>query len=270
MSYFVLFVIGFVACTIGSICGIGGGIILKPVLDALNIIPANTINFLSACMVASMSFYNVTSVFRNKKESYINFNLSTFLAIGAAIGGVCGNIAYSYLRNMFSNPDIVSGYQAIALFIIVLLTLLYTLKKKNLKSLLITNKPTLTILGFSLGMLSSFLGIGGGPMNLAVLCYFLSMTTQEAVQNSLYIILISQITNICLSLINRQIPADFYETGSIEIWILFIGMIFCGICGGIVGKKINSRISEEKLDKLFIALIYVILIICIYNIICKF
>ena len=37
-----------------------------------------------------------------------------------------------------------------------------------------------------LGIISSFLGIGGGPINLVVLFFFFSMPTKIAAENSLY------------------------------------------------------------------------------------
>ena len=46
-------------------------------------------------------------------------------------------------------------------------------------------------MSITLGILSSFLGIGGGPINLVVLFFFFSMDTKTAAQNSLYTILFS-------------------------------------------------------------------------------
>ena len=54
--------------------------------------------------------------------------------------------------------------------------------------------------------MSSFLGIGGGPINLVVLFYFFSMETKTAAQNSLYIILFSQITSLLTTLITHSVP----------------------------------------------------------------
>lgn len=51
--------VSFFACTVGAICGIGGGIIIKPVLDATGVADVATINFLSGCTVLSMTLYSV-------------------------------------------------------------------------------------------------------------------------------------------------------------------------------------------------------------------
>jgi uncharacterized membrane protein YfcA len=47
--------VSFFASVIGSICGIGGGVIIKPVLDAVGLYSVSTISFMSGCIVLSMT-----------------------------------------------------------------------------------------------------------------------------------------------------------------------------------------------------------------------
>jgi len=107
-------------------------------------------------------------------------------------------------------------------------------------------------------LISSFLGIGGGPMNLVVLFFFFSMPTKIAVENSLTIIFFSQLANLLISFATGSIPA-------FPLPVLFL-MIAGGITGGIVGRSINKRIAEQTVDKLFIALMAFIIILNGYNI----
>lgn len=51
----IVFAIAFFASTIGVICGIGGGIIIKPVMDAVGAVDVATINFLSGCTARTTS-----------------------------------------------------------------------------------------------------------------------------------------------------------------------------------------------------------------------
>ena len=53
------FIVCFVASVAGAICGIGGGVIVKPVLDVFGWDSVSTISFLSGCMVLTMSCYSV-------------------------------------------------------------------------------------------------------------------------------------------------------------------------------------------------------------------
>ena len=105
--------------------------------------------------------------------------------------------------------------------------------------------------------MSSFLGIGGGPINLVVLFYFFSMETKTAAQNSLYIILFSQITSLLTTLITHSVP-EF----TLPALVL---MIAGGIGGGIAGRTLNKRMSNRAVDKLFLVLMGIIILISIYN-----
>lgn len=66
------------------------GIILKPVLDGLNILSVTAISFLSSCTVLSMS---LVAIIRNiRKEIKISVIVSGYLALGSCIGGVAGKV----------------------------------------------------------------------------------------------------------------------------------------------------------------------------------
>ena len=47
MVILLVFLICFFASVVGAICGIGGGVIIKPALDAFGIMGVSTISFLS-------------------------------------------------------------------------------------------------------------------------------------------------------------------------------------------------------------------------------
>ena len=42
--YFAFFLVSFLASIVGAICGIGGGVIMKPLLDATGILSVSAIN----------------------------------------------------------------------------------------------------------------------------------------------------------------------------------------------------------------------------------
>ena len=55
-------------------------------------------------------------------------------------------------------------------------------------------------------MISAFLGIGGGPLNIAILYYFFSMPPKVIVKNSLFIILFSQAASFMTTIITHTVP----------------------------------------------------------------
>lgn len=83
------------------------------------------------------------------------------------------------------------------------------------------------------------------------------MSTKIAAQNSLYIILVSQITSLATTLFTKTVPE--FE------WFWLVLMVAGGIGGGVVGRQINKRISDKQVEILFIGLMFAIIGISCYN-----
>ena len=190
--YILFFLVSLFASLIGAICGVGGGIIIKPLLDTFGVLDVSAISFLSGCTVLSMSVYSVVRA-KVKKEVPINYTVSTSLAVGAVVGGIFGKAMFQMIWDHAFNKNSVGSTQSIILLIITLGTLIYTLKMSKIKTLIIDNILITAMIGMLLGLISSFLGIGGGPVNLIVLFFFFSMNIKTAAENSIYIILFSQL-----------------------------------------------------------------------------
>ena len=255
--YIIFAVVSFSASVVGAICGIGGGVLIKPLLDAFGVLSVASISFLSGCTVLSMSCYSVCKA-KLSGESLVDVKTGTPLAVGAAIGGVAGKMMFQFLSNLSPDKDQVGAIQAVCLLLITFGTLLYTIKKDKIHTHHVVNPLACILIGLVLGICSSCLGIGGGPINLVVLFYFFSMDTKTAAQNSLYIILFSQITSLINTLVTRTVP-EFSL-------ILLVLMVACGILGGVAGRIVNKKIAAETVNKLFIGLMVIIMLICVYNI----
>ena len=252
-----VFLVCFLASVGGAICGIGGGVIFQPVLDAFGIMNVATISFLSGCTVLSMTTY---SVIRSKLGggSRIDQRTGLPLALGAALGGVLGKSLFDIIRSMSGDADRVGAIQAACLLVVTLGTLIYTLLKSRIPTHHVKNAAACVVIGLLLGIMSSFLGIGGGPINLVVLFFFFSMDTKTAAENSLYIILFSQIASLLFSILSHKVP-DF------SIGMLCL-MVCGGICGGICGRSVNKKLNTQAVDRLFIGLMVLMIFINIYNI----
>lgn len=257
LIYLVFLIVCFGASIVGAICGIGGGVIIKPVLDSFGVLDVTAISFLSGCTVLSMTTY---SVLKNKisGESHVTMKTGFPLAIGAAVGGLIGKWLFSYVKSLSSDPNKVGAVQALCLLIVTLGTLIYTIYKAKIKTYEVDSAIVCVLIGIFLGIMSSFFGIGGGPINLVVLFFFFSMSTKLAAENSLYIIFFSQIASLISTIVTGSVP-DF------QIGVLVL-MVAGGIAGGICGRAINKKIDEKTVDKLFIALMVLMIVINIYNI----
>lgn len=93
--------------------------------------------------------------------------------------------------------------------------------------------------GVLLGIISSFLGIGGGPINLVVLGYCFSMDSKTAAVISLYIILFSQLASLLAALISG-VPG--FPPMALAL------MVAGGIGGGIAGRALNRKMDNQAVD----------------------
>ena len=168
--YVIFLGVSFCASVVGAICGIGGGVLIKPLLDAFGVLSVASISFLSGCTVLSMSCYSVVKA-KKSGDSLVDMKTGTPLAIGAALGGVAGKMMFQFLSELSSNKERVGAIQGICLLIITFGTMVYTLKKDKIKTHHVQNALACILIGVALGICSSFLGIGGGPINLVVLFF---------------------------------------------------------------------------------------------------
>ena len=254
MMILFVFAVCLCASTVGGICGIGGGVVIKPILDATGVMSVSAVSFLSGLTVMAMS---LISVYKNRKTNELDAARSIPLGIGAAVGGVLGKRLFEAIKQAVGADQLVGMIQAIVLGLMVLGTLVYVCNKAHIRTQNVTKAAPAVAIGLLLGMSSSFLGIGGGPMNLAVLYYFFSMGTKKAAVNSILIILISQTMSLIVSLLTGSVPA-------FELPVL-AAMVCAGALGGFISAKLHKKLSAETTDKLFSALLVVIILICCYN-----
>lgn len=255
MSFILYFLICLVAATLGAISGIGGGIIIKPIMDAISGMSISTINFLSSCMVLGMS---VVSVCRNLCDNTkIDLKQGTLLAVGGATGGVVGKWLFDIVKSSFGNDCLVGTAQNLLMIILTLVVLMYALNKEKIHMLYVANPGACLLIGLGLGLISSFLGIGGGPINLMVLYYFFSMSTKTAALNSLYIILFSQSASLLTTYIQGKIP--FFDP------VIMAVMTAGGILGGFIGTVFNKKMSSHQVDILFRCIVILVIAISCYN-----
>lgn len=255
MQLLFYFLICLSATTLGAISGIGGGVIIKPVMDAVSGLSVSSISFLSGCTVLAMS---VVSVLRGRGgDAKIDLKKGTLLAIGGAIGGVSGKMIFDVIKSFFGSEGLLGTIQSSLMVILTLGVFVYVLNKEKIHALHIENPVACFCIGLTLGIMSSFLGIGGGPINLAVLYYFFSMDTKTAALNSLYIILFSQIASFCSTVFQGKVP-------DVNI-VMLVVMAAGGILGGFVGRSFSRKMRSSHVDILFRWMLVIILAISCYN-----
>ena len=252
----IFILIGLLACTAGSLCGIGGGIIIKPVLDLSGLMPVESASFLSGCTVLAMSAFSVGRTFLEGNRA-IDVVRGTPLAAGAGIGGVAGQFLFSQIAGTASDTDALGMVQTGILFFVTLGTLVYTLFEHKVTTLSIESKSACGLVGLGLGCFLRFWALGRPDQFVGASLLFFSMERKKAALNSLYIILFSQLCGLAVVLLNGS-PVG----GALPYLPAMAG---AGIAGGLIGSTLHRRLSARQVSVLYRCLIFVILAVCVWN-----
>ncbi|MEG2788135.1 MAG: sulfite exporter TauE/SafE family protein [Romboutsia sp.] len=248
--YFIVIVL---ANTVGAISGMGGGVIIKPVLDAIGAHSLMAISFYSSVAVFTMSI--VSTIKQLKCGINIKLKLAFAISIASIFGGILGNTAFEYLLILFREESIVQWIQIILTIISLLFALLYS--KKKWKSLELTDIRWYMLVGLLLGFLSTLLGIGGGPINIAMIMLCFGIPIKESTVYSIITIFFSQLSK----LISTGISVG-YSAYDLRL-LLFI--IPAAIIGGSVGAKLSRVLKEEKIIKVYQSIILLVIFLNILN-----
>jgi len=256
MIILIYLIIILIATISGAISGLGGGVIIKPLFDMIGYHNAATIGFYSSVAVFTMSIVSIIKQLR----SGFNFHLKTVLwiSIGSLVGGVCGEHIFITVASYFPN-NVVKVIQAALLAITLICILIYSFNKHKIMHFNLKNFIYIFLVGYFLGAISVFLGIGGGPLNVALLMLFFSYTIKEAAIYSIATIFFSQISKLGSVIVLNQL----FEYNLTLVPFICISAII----GGFIGTMISQRLEDRKIEKFYIFLIALLLFISAYNVI---
>ena len=149
--------------------------------------------------------------------------------------------------------------QNVVLSLLILAVFLYMKNKSRIPSQELRGVVVSLLVGVFLGICSSFLGIGGGPINVALIIYLFSFDTKTATVCSLVTILFAQISKLT----TVALTTGF---GVFDLSIAPV-MIVGAIAGGFIGASLNKKCSEAAVEKAFNAVQLLVLAISIFNIV---
>ena len=243
-----------VATTLGAFVGLGGGVIIKPVLDFIGQEPRVQVDFLSCVAVFTMSIVSTFKAIRDKIE--FKKSIVVFIAAGSIAGGFLGSYVMDLLEEQFANVNM-RCIQAFMLATLIIAVCIYVNKQSF--SFHIKNPVAICLVGLLLGFLASFLGIGGGPINVAVLTLFFSLNVKESAVYSVAIIFFSQLSKLITIFTTTGIEPYSHQ------WKTLLFILPAAILGGIIGSKFNRKFDDKVIRKVFIAVMIFIIILNVYN-----
>lgn len=257
VTYIISTIIIFLACSIGAIVGFGGGVIIKPVLDGMGFCTIDIVNFVSSCAVLAMS---ISSMVRHRiQKTQFDKKIALSLSLGAVIGGYLGNRLFRLAIDGIGKEKLVV-FQAVMIILFVGFAEIYV-NMKNPKTFHLTNPVAMVVSGLALGMLNSFLGIGGGPINMTVLLLLFSLAVKQGAVYSICVVFFCQLSNLVTLFINNRFEPY------VEYWPLIICGMVAAVVGGLLGSTLNKKFSDKTVRIIFSLVMLVVFGINVYNIV---
>ena len=229
--------LGFVAGVIGSIVGLGGGIVLVPVLTLLGI-PHTMASSSSLFAAFSNSVGSTVSYYKQQRIDFKNgIRLGLFSIPGTILGAILSAQATSdTFKILFGFVLVGSCY--------------YLFVKRNLdsKQKILSSKILFasSAISFFAGILSSFFGIGGGIVFVPLMIIGLGIAVKNATATSQLILLFSSASGMVVHTLLGHANFEY-------ALLMSIGSVI----GGFIGARLSLEIKETRLRLLIITVILV-------------
>lgn len=254
IRYVGYFCIALIATTLGALTGMGGGVIMKPALDVLGDFDAATVSLLSSVTVFVMALVSVAGQLRERVV--IDLKIAAPLAAGSLLGGNAGQQILTGIIAAVPGRMVVA-VQNICLALVILAVFLYMGKGGHRPTLGLRGIPAL-LTGVVLGIVSAFLGIGGGPINVTLLIFVCSCDVKAAAVYSIITILFAQASK----LLSVLLSGSFFSHELSMLPIMAAGAVL----GGWTGSHLGRRLSGRSVEKAFGAVQALVFLLCLFNI----
>ncbi len=232
-----MILLGFAAGVLGSMIGVGGGIIVVPVLTFLGFPPTVAA---SNSLFAALS-NSIASTISYSRQKRIEFSLGLKLGLLTIPGTILGA-----LLSTDESPEIFKFLFGIVL--IASAAYIFLRKKIEDKEKTLSKQMIVFAVGasFFAGIISSFFGIGGGIIFVPLMVVGMGMAMKRAAPTSQLILLFASLSGVIIhSLLGHT---DFLQAG-----FLAIGSFI----GGLVGARLSLDIKERYLQILVSVVILV-------------
>ena len=232
-----LILLGFAAGILGSMIGLGGGIVVVPVLTFLGFPPTVAA---SNSLFAALS-NSIASTISYSRQKRIEYFLGLKLGLLAIPGTILGAIISTDIA-----PDI---FKILFGFVLVA-SAIYIFLRKQIESRekIISKQMIIFAIGssFFAGIISSFFGIGGGIIFVPLMVVGMGMSMKKAAPTSQLILFFASLSGVIVDSVLGH--PDFLQAG-----FLAIGSFF----GGLVGAKLSLSVKERNL-KILVSVVILI------------
>ncbi|GFM80753.1 UPF0721 transmembrane protein [Pseudomonas cichorii] len=251
MEFVLYLALGACAGVLAGLFGVGGGIIIVPVLVlsfGLQGFDASVLTHLAVgTSLATIVFTSINSVRAHHSMGAVRWPIFAWLTVGILVGAGLGSLTASYIAGPYLQKII--GVFAL----LVALQMALDLRPKASRS--VPGKPGLAAAGVVIGWASAIFGIGGGSLTVPFLTWR-SVSMQQAVATSAAcgfpIALASAISFMILGWHDPLLPP--HSLGFVYLPAL-LGIAVTSMFFARFGARLAHKLSPRLLKRLFAALL---------------
>ncbi|CAA6801537.1 MAG: Arginine/ornithine antiporter ArcD [uncultured Sulfurovum sp.] len=231
----ILILVGVLVGTLSGFFGIGGGMILIPVLM-----------FLGIDIKTAIGISIVQMVFSSIYGSYLNHKKGSLIVgegIWVGVGGFAGGFVGAYVSNMISATLL--EYMFLSLLTFALLRI-FSAKPNEDETVKSLNSLVLFSVGVLIGIFAIALGVGGSILLTPILAGFLHYPIKKAVSAGLFFVAFSSIAGLLSHL----------SAGTIDLEKgLYVA--FASLLGVFIGIWLKDKVSSS-LHKTYLLIMYIV------------
>lgn len=255
MFLFVLYLlVGAFAGVLAGLFGIGGGMVIVPVLIfsfiAIDISPDILTHMAVATSLASIVFTSISSVWEHHRNNAILWRIVKLMTLGLIVGTAIG----VFFISSVPGPVLQKLIGIFAMLISIKMLLDWQLPGEGKEP----GASGLTLAGGLIGFASSWFGIGGGTFTVPYLSW-LRINMRNVVATSavcgLPIALAATITNIVTGWNHPDLPE--WSTGFVY-WPAVLGIAIASMPCARIGAKLAHSLNTKLLKRLFAILLFVV------------
>jgi len=239
-----MLLIGIFGGFISGLVGIGGAIIIYPMLLLLPpLVGLPTYSaYIASGLTSSQVFFSTLS---GSFKAYKNKDFSRTLVLNMGSGMIIGSILGAILANLINVQFVNMVYIIIALLALILMFIKVVPSTSHIKF----NRLLLITIGGIIGLVSGIVGAGGAFIIIPVLLVIFKLPMNTVVTNSIVIAFISSIGAFIIKLLQGYIPVN-------SAIPLILGSILFTPLGMKIGQKI-----PDYIQKMIVSILIVIAII---------
>lgn len=252
MEFALYVLLGACAGVLAGLFGVGGGIIIVPVLvfsfTLQGFEPSVLTHLAVGTSLATIVFTSINAIIEHHRRGAVQWPIFVWMTVGILIGAGIG----AKTASLIQGPMLQKIIGVFALVIAVQMAL--DLKPKASRG--IPGKPGLTLAGVVVGWASAIFGIGGGSLTVPLLTWR-SLPMRQAVATSsacgLPIALASAVSFMILGWHDPQLPE--HSLGFVYLPAL-VGIAVTSMFFARYGARLAHKLSPRLLKRLFAALLF--------------